>query len=370
MKFKKIFTPYLVIVALLVTVITPAGCTIGKKDPLTTWNDTAIKQDIIQFVKDVTTEGSQKFVPAKDRVATFDMDGTIVAEMIPWLEMAVTMHRIQSDLSSDTELVNECEQLKNIIFKMSQSEQPSNTGEIITSVTTKAFAGMTPDETAEYVHDFMKNPDPAFENLTYEQSFYKPMIELINYLQASKFNVYIVSGTERSVIWGITQDVLSLPRSNMIGADANLNVKGQDNLKKYVLKNTDKIVRGVGHSNECSGLDKAIHIEREVGIKPILAFGNTDGDFSMLNYAVSNSYEHRAYLLQHDDVQREYFYNDGAQPSWNAEADRSGWQVVSMKNEFKQVFMVENTKKLLPYFNESSVGVLKESSSNTSSKAA
>lgn len=314
----------------------------NETDKLASWADNSVNKAVItEFVKNVTDEKSEKYVPAEKRIATFDMDGTVVAEKELWLELAVAVDRIDKELSDDRELVaKKDELLKNI--KM--DPEPEGTGKLIEEVTGQAFKGVAQDEFIRYMSEFMQQKKGDLGELKYADTFYKPMLELIQYLQDNDFTVYLVSGSERGVIWGATSGVLSLPRTQMIGADMGLELKRADKKSKMEFYEPgDEIIRKETFTQKNIGDNKIYNIYHQIGICPILACGNTDGDFSMLNYARHNpEYEGLALLIKHDDKEREYYYN--VLEDWDKKAEKYDWHVVSMQKEFESVFLKEVTK--------------------------
>lgn len=305
-------------------------------DKLPSWaDDSANKAAIIEFVENVTDEKSEKYVPVENRIATFDMDGTIVAEKDIWLELAVAIDRIEKELSDDKELVAKKDEL---LENIKMDPEPENTGKLIEEITGKAFEGLTQDEFVRYVNAFMQEKKEDLGDLKYADSFYKPMLELIQYLQDNDFTVYLVSGSERGVVWGATKDVLSLPRSQMIGADMMLIIKkSAPGSTEIFYEPGDEVVRGETFTQKSVGDNKVFNIYHQIGIRPILACGNTDGDFSMLNYARHNpDYQGMALLVKHDDKEREYYYN--VREEWDKLAEEYGWNVISMQKEFESIF--------------------------------
>lgn len=331
---------------------------------LASWaDDSPTKQAIEEYVKDVTTEGSEHFIPKQDRIATFDLDGTLMAEWPITIVLGSAIYRIQTDLSNDVELNNMLNDFMQNIHSLPKSEYPSNYYTIENEITTKAFKGMTSEEVINEVKEFMKTDHPDFTNLTYSQSFYKPMVELVDYLEQNGFSVFIVSGTEEDILKGATCDILDLPNVELIGSKTNLNISGaglDDN--GYVFQPNDKLVHDEGFYEKNIQNQKVYNIASEIGKIPVLAFGNSPDDFSMLNYTMSNSqYEHRAFLLNHDDDQREYIYNS---PEEQAEcqqaAEQYGWQYVSIKDEFSQVFLSPDAQKIGNFSSSSSTSELSD----------
>lgn len=324
------------------------GCDDTDKELLPSWNDSSVnKQAIINFVRTVTDEKSDGYVPAENRIATFDMDGTIVVEKQVWLELAVAVHRIDNELSNDKDLVAEKDRLLEYI---AMDPEPAATGQLIVDVTGKAFEGMPQEDFVAYMNRFMLEEKPDFPGLAYKDCFYKPMLELIQYLRDNDFTVYIVSGSERGVVWGAASEAVNLPRSQMIGADITLKAKKEDNLYDEsgdsMFQPHDVLIRDLGFTQSSVNMDKVYNIFHQIGIQPIFACGNTDGDFSMLNYAKYNpDYHGLAVLIKHDDDEREYLYNTEEQRGdWYRLAQQYGWNVVSMKDEFNTVFLKKAEK--------------------------
>lgn len=333
--------------ALIVCILSGILCGCGARDALPSWNDDSVnKKAIIDFVKDVTNKKSDNYVPVEERIATFDMDGTIVVEKKVWLELAVAVYRIDNELSDDKELVAQKDKL---LEKIKMDPEPADTGQLIADVTGKAFQGMSQEDFVAYMNRFMQEEKPDFPGLTYKDCFYKPMLELIQYLQKNDFTVYIVSGSERGVVWGAASEVVMLPRSQMIGGDITLKagVEGSspDVSGHEIFEPEDSLIRGLGFTQHSVKMDKVYNIYHQIGIRPILACGNTDGDFSMLNYVKYNpDHAGLALLINHDDDEREYQYNVKERAEWDALSEQYGWNVISMKNEFDSIFLKEAAK--------------------------
>lgn len=333
---------FLVAVVIMLTAVL-SGCS-GETDSeaLSSWNENSdTKQAIINFVSEVTNENGDGFVPVENRIATFDLDGTLVLEKQLWLELGVAVHRIEKDLSEDAELVALKDMLVEEILSGHETEE---TSDLIKEVTGRAFQGMTQEDFVAYMSEYMQQNSDGFVDLKYSETFYKPMVELVNYLQSNDFTVYIVSGSERGVIWGAADNVFDLPRSQMIGSDITIEVDGGEEYDKSVYEPGDELVRELGFTQVNLKNNKVYNIYHQIGIQPIFAGGNTDADFSMLNYAVSNpDYPGFALLLKHDDAEREYEYN--IDNDWGEKSEQYGWHFVSMKDEFSEMFLKETKHK-------------------------
>lgn len=224
---------------------------------------------------------------------------------------------------------------------------PADIWDLYAEVVDSAFEGMTDDEVTDYFADFVQNtPAQYFDGLNYVDTFYLPMVELIHYLQENHFQVFLVSGSMRSVVWGCIEgynrvypdNPIALDRSHMIGSDVEqIWVKEADSLSAD-FEPGDKIVFGLERTSTNIAMTKVYNIAQQVGRAPVFACGNTDGDFSMLNYAKSNAYESMALLVWHDS-EEEVVYNTSQE--WQNKADQYGWQLISMKNDFQTIFMTK-----------------------------
>lgn len=338
-------------IALILMLLFVIPVTVYGKDShsqnLASWAvDSPNKQKINFFIKDITDKNSKNFVPVEARIAVFDMDGTIACEEPLWLELAVAEYRVMKDMKDNKELVDKVNRLN---ADLKQSPEPSETGQLIDDVTGQAFLNMSQEDCIKYIETFMRTDKPEFTNLRYQDTFYKPMIELISYLMDNEFQVYIVSGSERSVIWGACRETLpKIPRSHEIGADIVLKpLKCTDPTdSNYIFQHDDELIRQTGFTQKDLKMLKVYNIYHQIGGKPIFAFGNTDGDFSMLNFAKSNKqYKSLSFLLCHDDAVREYDYNTQQRDDWNEKAKDNDWNVVFMSKEFSKVFMKNTSKK-------------------------
>ena len=201
------------------------------------------------------------------------------------------------------------------------------------------FAGMTPAEYEKYVQNFMEKPVEGLTNLKWGEAFYLPMVEVIKYLQANDFTVYVVSGSDRPTVRILACDMLKIPTNNVIGSDPKLISVNQNENDggNYVYQKNDYLVRG--HLIEKNlKMNKVSYIAKEIGKQPVLAFGNSGGDTSMLNYTVyGNKYKSAAFFVLCDDLERELGNLNKAE-SCRKLAAENGWQTISMKNDFKTIY--------------------------------
>ena len=209
---------------------------------------------------------------------------------------------------------------------------------------------MTVEEFRDYIVEFGQKKTASFNNMRYIDNFYLPMVELVKYLYDNGFTIYVISGTERTTTRAI---VANSPISDyvtpnhVIGTDFEIKVKGHEtessNMNfKYV--NGDELVLTGGFIQKDLNANKTIYIEREIGQRPVLAFGNSGSDTSMMNYTIDsrNKYPAQAYMVVADDSVREWGKQDWAEKS--AEYESMGYIPVSMKDDFAQIYPEDVTK--------------------------
>ena len=301
-------------------------------------------QELRDYVAKVTDPADEaNFIPEKDRIAVFDMDGTLVCET--YYTYYDTMMFIEYCLHDHPERVSD--ELKEVAAAIKPGYVAD---EALARNFAKAYAGMTVEEFRDYIVEFGKKKTASFNNMRYIDNFYLPMVELVKYLYDNGFTIYVISGTERTTTRAI---VANSPISDyvtpnhVIGTDFEIKVKGHEtessNMNfKYV--NGDELVLTGGFIQKDLNANKTIYIEREIGQRPVLAFGNSGSDTSMMNYTIDsrNKYPAQAYMVVADDSVREWGKQDWAQKS--AEYESMGYIPVSMKDDFAQIYPEDVTK--------------------------
>lgn len=318
----------------------PINISQGKENKtLASWNENSgIKNFLISYAEDVTNEESANFVPEEDRIAVFDLDGTILSENIDgrcFME-DLFYYRINEDPG-----YNMTPELKAIVESQEElfgtKESWENWSE--------PFKGLDSAAYDKLVKDFREKNNPDFEELKYKDSFFKPMIELIEYLNEKNFKVYIVTGSCRDMTRALIEDIVAVENDRVIGTDYKRYVEANQSAgNEYEFEKTDKIVRGRELEIDNVNLNKVLAIDKEIGEKPILAFGNSQGDYSMLEYTLSNGkYRTSAFVMNNDDPKRSNGYEEGNE-SLVEKAKESGFNIISIKNDFDKVFMNEATE--------------------------
>ena len=307
-------------------------------EPLSLWADGyGAKQSLIDYVNAVTMEGSQDFIPVEDRIAVFDMDGTLTCET--YYTYYDTMMFIEYCLVDHPERVSD--ELKAV----AASIQPGYLAdETLARNFAKAYAGMTVEKFSEYVVEFGKKHTASFENMRYIDNVYLPMAELVEYLYNNGFEIWVISGTERTTTRAI---VANSPISeyvrpeHVIGTDFEVKQRGHEDEPSnmdFKYENGDELVLTGGFIQKNLNANKSIYVEREIGQRPVLAFGNSGSDTSMMNYTIDerNPYLAQAYMVVADDNVREWGKQDWDQKS--ADYIAKGYIPISMKSDFAVIY--------------------------------
>ena len=298
--------------------------------------DSTAKQKLIDYVSDVTNKKSKNFIPVADRIAVFDVDGTIACETAPFcFDFMMFVYRALDDPDyiasaqdrTNGELVKAAIYNKKMTNDVRRKHCASNAS---------VFAGMTAEEYADYTRNYLKTSVEGFDNLKVGEAFYLSMIEVISYLKANDFKIYLVSGADRDYLRTSTEIFLV---DGVIGTDYKYVATNQGEIDgmDYALKAEDKVVRGDFVSKDIN-MNKVSNIAREIGKKPVLAFGNSSGDSSMINFAMrDNKYRTAAFLVICDDLEREFGNIDKANKCIDL-ADKNGWIKISMRDDFKTIY--------------------------------
>ena len=313
----------------------------NTEEAFSQWNpDAPALNALIDYVETVTNPDSPDFIPEVDRIATFDMDGTLCAELNPtYLEYYLLARRILADPSyqPDDEMLEFGRMLRDHALDRSF---PDGMDMLHATHAAKAYAGMTLNEFADFVTRQLVREADGFEGMTYAETFYQPMIEVVEYLQSNGFKCYIVSGSDRFICRTYVEGVLDIPYENIIGMDVQLEAtnQGDEDGLKYVYSSNDTLIRTDELVIKNLKTNKAFLIAREIGRQPVLSFGNSGGDTAMHNYTIfNNRYKSEAFMLIADDEVRDYGNAEKVQPL-KEQWEESGYHVISMANDWKTIY--------------------------------
>ena len=322
---------------------------VKETDVLSLWTENApLKSELTAYMKTITDESSADFIPVENRIAVFDMDGTLCCETDPgYFDHKLLYHRVVEDADYKDKASDEERETAEIIKTYFETgEYPSGLDVKHGTAVATAFKGMTTEEFDAYVKAYRDEPMESYSNMTNGQAFYKPMLEVIDYLQANDFKVYIVSGTDRLITRGLAEGVIDIPLSQMIGSDENLVASGQgdkDGLD-YTFGKDDKVITGGEFLIKNLKMNKVSVIEQEIGVQPVLCFGNSSGDAAMANFTINNNkYKSAAYMLCCDDTERENGNVEKAD-KMRKTCEENGYTAVSMKNDWKTIYGDSVTK--------------------------
>ena len=322
---------------------------LAGNDPLSLWNEgTGAKNSLIDYVSAVTQEGGADYIPVEDRIAVFDMDGTLACET--FYTYYDTMMFIEYCLYDHPERVSD--ELKAVAASIRPGYLADET---LARNFAKAYAGMTVEEFYNYAVEFGQKKTASFDNMRYIDNFYLPMAELVKYLYDNGFEIWVISGTERTT----TRAILAnspirdyVEPEHVIGTDFEVKQRGHEDESSnmdFKYENGDELVLTGGFIQKNLNGNKSIYVEREIGKRPVLAFGNSGSDTSMMNYAIDarNPYLAQAYMIVADDNEREWGTQD-----WEAKsADylAKGFIPISMKTDFAQIYPDGITKAAEQY---------------------
>jgi len=310
----------------------------GEAD-LSCWaDDSSALAELKTFVEEAVDENSDGYIPPEARIATFDMDGTILCETAPSSFIDVTfMHYVLDNPSAFPEELQQA--ALNLKAKYIDGDT-SIQGAYTQDQWALAYAGMSLTDFRSYVDACLEKDAEGFSGMAYKESFYRPMLQVIEYLQANEFTVYLVTGTNRVMARRVVDGVVNIPERNIIGSDVEIVATGQGSTSggDYQFADGD-ILQFSGNSIiTCLKMNKVALIAKEIGAQPVLAFGNTESDQSMLNYAISNNqYPSKSFLVLNDDTVREHGNTDVAEEKTELAA-QNGWTTISMADDFKTIY--------------------------------
>ena len=299
--------------------------------PLPSWNDGPAKQAILQFVSAVTTQGASTFVAPDERIAVFDNDGTLWPEQ-PLVQLVFALDRIKALAPQHPEW-KEREPFKSILA--GDVEKALGSGEqAAAELLAATHTGMTTDEFAAQVREWIATARDRRFGRPYTDLAYQPMRELLDLLREHGFKTYIVSGGGVEFMRPWTQKAYGIPPEQVIGSQGGLRFEmrgGEPVLVK--LPQIDLVDNKTG---------KPVAIQKQIGRRPLAAFGNSDGDLEMLRWATGAPGARLGLLVHHTDAAREFAYDRHAgaltlDKAWD-EASAKGWIVVDMKRDWKRVF--------------------------------
>jgi phosphoserine phosphatase len=342
---KKILFPLVIVIVAVLS-----GCsssrdvstTPAKVNYLTLWNSCESLTALQQYVEDVTNPKSQHFIKQEDRIATFDMDGTFVGELYPtYFEYNMLEYRVLDDPTykdiAPADVRETAQQIRD--FVRNGTKLPDHFDMKHAYAAAKAYSGMTLAQFDAYVKNYAAKQANGFEGMTYGQNFYKPMLQVFDYLKANGFTFYVVSGSDRFICRALVESIGISP-NYVIGMDVKLRStkQGSEEGVNYTMGKEEELVRTDELIIKNLKTNKVLQISQEIGKVPVISFGNSGGDSAMHNYCLGNAtYPTIAFMLIADDEARDHANREKALKlgeQWRA----AGYHVISMRDDFKTIY--------------------------------
>jgi phosphoglycolate phosphatase-like HAD superfamily hydrolase len=308
----------------------------AQGDPLPSWNDGPNKQSIIDFVTRATAMGGRDWVPVPERIATFDNDGTLWTEQPNYFQVMFTEDRVRALAAKHPEWKT-LEPFKWVIE--SDRDALAAMGEKgVLQILVATHTGLTTEEFRQTVLDWLATARHPRFHRPYTDLVYQPMLELLAYMRANQFKTFIVSGDGIEFMRPWTEHTYGIPPEQVVGSSG---------VTKYVMPAPDRpvLIKEAKVEFIDDGPGKAEGINRFIGRRPVLAFGNSDGDQQMLEWTAAGDGVRFMGLVHHTDAVREYAYDRNSpigrlDKAWD-EAVRRKWTVVDMKNDWKVIYPFE-----------------------------
>jgi len=301
-------------------------------DPLPSWNDTAARTRIIDFVENVTDPASPDYVSAADRIATFDNDGTLWAEQPVYFQLIFAIDVI-GEMARDNPDILTSDALKAAAAKDYKSVIAGGKPAIL-EVLTVSHSGMSVDDFQMRVADWISTATHPTTGLRYDQMTYQPMIELLRYLRDEGFKTYIVSGGGIHFMRVFAEQAYNIPSEQVIGTYTETEYSVVDGVPVIVKS------PALGFVDDKEG--KPVNIERIIGKRPIIAGGNSDGDFAMIEWSTAGTGPRLGLIVHHTDGEREFAYDRdshiGQLEQGLDQGPERGWLIVDMAADWSRIY--------------------------------
>lgn len=304
----------------------------AQSDPLPSWNAGPHKEAIVAFVRAVTVTSSPKFVPPQERIATFDNDGTLWGEWPMYVQAAFTFDRVKALAPQHPEWTSR-EPFASVL-KGDRSAVLAGGHRALLEIWLATHAGMTSEAFDQTVKDWIATARHPKTGRLYTEMVYQPMLELLAYLRANGFKTFIVSGGGVEFMRPWTETAYGIPPEQVIGSSLKT---------RFAMRNGKPVLMRLPEVNfDDDNEGKAVAIDRNIGRRPIAAFGNSDGDLQMLQWTAAGPGPRFCLFVHHTDAVREYAYDRnspiGTLDRGLDEAARRGWTVVDMKKDWNTIY--------------------------------
>jgi phosphoserine phosphatase len=307
----------------------PAG---QEPDPLPSWNDGAIKQSIVDFVTVVSDAGNPDFIAPSERVAVFDNDGTLWSEKPTYFQLLFIADRIRTMAPDHPEWLSQ-QPFKALLENDMQALAAAGEHGLI-ELAMPALAGMTSAEFDAIVSEWMATARHPVSGRPYTGMVFQPMLELLDFLRDKGFEVYIVSGGGIDFMRPWAEEVYGIPPENVIGSSLALRYEQQEAGPVLVREPNMHFINDKG--------GKPVGIQRHIGRRPVIAAGNSDGDYEMLQWTAGGEGPRLGLIVHHTDAEREWAYDrqssEGRLDRALDDAAAAGWLLIDMARDWRVVF--------------------------------
>ncbi len=306
-------------------------------DALPSWNDTPTKQAIISFVEQVTNKSSSNFVPPAERIATFDNDGTLWSEQPMIFQTLFIIERLMALAPQHPEWTSK-EPFASVLkgddkFTMSLN---INSLDVVAELVKATQSGISPEEFEKIVAEWVVKAKHPTTNRLLTEMVFQPMLELLDYLRANEFKIYIVSGGSCDFMRAFSEKIYNIPPEQVIGTTLNT-------MFEYI--NDKPVITTLPELNfVTAGKGKPLAIQSRIGRRPIASFGNSDNDLPMLQWTAGGDGARFCLYVHHTDSTREWAYDRESLDPFDKgldEARAKGWTIADMKNDWKIIHPFE-----------------------------
>ena len=306
-----------------------------ETDPLPSWNDGPTKKAIIDYVTDVTKQGSPDFIAVADRIATFDNDGTLWSEQPAYFQLFYALDEVKAMAPKHPEWKNK--QPFKAVLDNDMGELMKQGEKGLLQIVAASHSGMTTDQFASTVKQWIDTAKHPTKQKLYKELVFQPMLELLKYLQANDFKTFIVSGGGIDFMRAWAEEVYGIPKDQIVGSSIKA---------KYDYNDGDPIIIKLPEVDFIDDKEgKPVGIEKYIGRKPVFAAGNSDGDLQMLQWTASNKLRNFELYVHHTDSVREWAYDRkshiGTLDKGLDEAKEKGWTLVDMQEDWKVIYPSE-----------------------------
>jgi phosphoglycolate phosphatase-like HAD superfamily hydrolase len=315
------------------------SASVKAADPMPSWAEGPAKSAIIQFVQSVVEKGGKDYVPPEERIATFDNDGTLWVEYPLYTQLYFAADRIKKLAPKHPEW--KTRQPFKALLEGDMNTVGASGMKGFFEIWLTAHSGMTVTEYDEEADQWLRTTRQEKFNRPYIECIYQPQLELLAYLRAHGFETFIVSGGGMAFMRPITEEVYGFPPWQVVGSSVVSKFQIKDG-KADLLRSAE-----INFFGDKAGKPEGIH--NHIGRRPILAFGNSDGDIEMIEYTTGAAGRRLGLFLHHTDGVREFAYDRktyvGTLDKALDQAEANGWIIVDMKNDWKRVFAFEGCKE-------------------------